>query len=106
MTTFSDYKVADISLALWGRMEIDIAETEMPALMALRSSCGYGGSCFPKDVKACPHGTAGWLQRPVAAGSGGDQRHPEDHTFFQASAALWRRGPTGRQNYCRLGTGL
>jgi len=37
MTTFSDYKVADISLAPWGRMEIDIAETEIPALMALRS---------------------------------------------------------------------
>jgi adenosylhomocysteinase len=33
---FSDYKVADISLADWGRKELDIAETEMPALMALR----------------------------------------------------------------------
>ena len=31
-----DYKVADISLADWGRKELDIAETEMPALMALR----------------------------------------------------------------------
>jgi adenosylhomocysteinase len=37
MTTFSDYKVADISLASWGRKEIDVAETEMPALMALRT---------------------------------------------------------------------
>ena len=34
---FSDYKVADISLAEWGRREIEIAEGEMPALMALRS---------------------------------------------------------------------
>ena len=34
---FSDYKVADINLADWGRMELDIAETEMPALMALRA---------------------------------------------------------------------
>jgi adenosylhomocysteinase len=33
---FTDYKVADISLANWGRRELDIAETEMPALMALR----------------------------------------------------------------------
>ncbi len=32
----SDYKVADISLADWGRKEIAIAETEMPGLMALR----------------------------------------------------------------------
>ena len=29
MTDFTDYKVADISLAAWGRMEIDIAETEI-----------------------------------------------------------------------------
>ena len=33
---FSDYKVADINLAAWGRKEIEIAETEMPGLMALR----------------------------------------------------------------------
>ena len=33
---FSDYKVADISLAAWGRKEIQIAESEMPALMAIR----------------------------------------------------------------------
>jgi len=31
-----DYKVADLSLAEWGRKEIAIAETEMPGLMALR----------------------------------------------------------------------
>ncbi len=30
------YKVADISLAEWGRKEIDLAENEMPGLMALR----------------------------------------------------------------------
>src|SRR5690606_18809862 len=35
-TTFSDYKIADISLADWGRREIAIAETEMPGLMATR----------------------------------------------------------------------
>lgn len=34
--TFTDYKVADIALAEWGRKEIAIAETEMPGLMALR----------------------------------------------------------------------
>ncbi len=36
MITNSDYKVADIGLADYGRKEIAIAETEMPALMALR----------------------------------------------------------------------
>jgi adenosylhomocysteinase len=36
-TDFKDFKVADISLAGWGRKELEIAETEMPALMALRA---------------------------------------------------------------------
>jgi adenosylhomocysteinase len=40
MTEFTDYKVADISLADWGRKEIDIAESEMPGLMALRAEYG------------------------------------------------------------------
>nr|MBP8081293.1 adenosylhomocysteinase [Arenimonas sp.] len=31
-----DYKVADLSLADWGRKEIDIAEHEMPGLMSIR----------------------------------------------------------------------
>ncbi len=35
-SVFTDYKVADISLAEWGHKEIAIAETEMPGLMALR----------------------------------------------------------------------
>jgi adenosylhomocysteinase len=34
---FTDYKVADIGLADWGRKEITIAETEMPGLMSLRA---------------------------------------------------------------------
>jgi adenosylhomocysteinase len=37
---FTDYKVADISLAEWGHKEIRIAETEMPGLMALREEFG------------------------------------------------------------------
>jgi adenosylhomocysteinase len=35
-STQGDYKVADISLADWGRKEIDIAEHEMPGLMSIR----------------------------------------------------------------------
>ena len=37
---FNDYTVADISLADWGRKEINIAETEMPGLMATRAEYG------------------------------------------------------------------
>ena len=40
MSEFTDYKVADMSLADWGRKEIAIAETEMPGLMALREQYG------------------------------------------------------------------
>ena len=36
----ADYIVKDISLAPWGRKEIDIAETEMPGLMAVRAEFG------------------------------------------------------------------
>jgi len=36
MSEFTDYKIADISLADWGHKEVKIAETEMPGLMALR----------------------------------------------------------------------
>jgi adenosylhomocysteinase len=40
MTDGADYKVADIGLADWGRKEIDLAETEMPGLMAVREEFG------------------------------------------------------------------
>ena len=36
MVAKQDYVVADIKLADWGRKEIEIAETEMPGLMATR----------------------------------------------------------------------
>ena len=39
-TTFDDYIIRDISLADFGRKEIEIAETEMPGLMALRTEFG------------------------------------------------------------------
>src|SRR5688500_7216597 len=37
MTTVQDFKVADLSLAPWGRKEIELAEVELPGLMALRA---------------------------------------------------------------------
>src|SRR5215211_4953914 len=40
--TETDYKVADISLADWGRKEISIAEKEMPGLMAIREKYAPG----------------------------------------------------------------
>mgnify|MGYP001279743264 FL=1 len=54
---FTDYKVADISLADWGRKEIIIAESEMPALMGLRRK--YAGQQPLKGAKilGCIHMT-------------------------------------------------
>uniref|UniRef100_UPI00055101F7 adenosylhomocysteinase n=1 Tax=Andreprevotia chitinilytica TaxID=396808 RepID=UPI00055101F7 len=37
---FKDFKVADLSLAAWGRKELNIAETEMPGLMSVRDAFG------------------------------------------------------------------
>ena len=55
--TTQDYKVADINLAAWGRKELQIAETEMPALMALRDK--HRGSQPLKGAKilGCIHMT-------------------------------------------------
>src|SRR3546814_10155537 len=39
-TRFDDYVIRDIDLAAFGRKEIEIAETEMPGLMALRTEFG------------------------------------------------------------------
>jgi adenosylhomocysteinase len=39
-SAFTDYKIRDISLATWGRKEIEMAEKEMPGLMALREEFG------------------------------------------------------------------
>ena len=53
----NDYKVADISLADWGRKEIAIAETEMPGLMALREEYGSGKPLAGARVTGCLHMT-------------------------------------------------
>jgi len=57
VTDFSDYKVADISLADWGRMELDIAETEMPALMALRAKYRGEQPLAGAKILGCIHMT-------------------------------------------------
>src|SRR5687768_11790262 len=51
------YRIADISLADWGRKEIDIAETEMPGLMALRAEYGASQPLKCARVAGCLHMT-------------------------------------------------
>jgi adenosylhomocysteinase len=53
----ADYKVADLSLAGWGRKEINIAETEMPGLMALRAEFGAQQPLKGARIAGCLHMT-------------------------------------------------
>ncbi|RMB02793.1 adenosylhomocysteinase [Eilatimonas milleporae] len=53
----TDYKVADIALADWGRKEINIAETEMPGLMALREEYGDSKPLAGARIAGCLHMT-------------------------------------------------
>ncbi|MBT3989788.1 MAG: adenosylhomocysteinase [Rhodospirillaceae bacterium] len=53
----SDYKIADISLAEWGRKEITIAETEMPGLMALREEHAGKNPLKGARIVGCLHMT-------------------------------------------------
>ena len=52
-----DYKIADITLAEWGRKEINIAETEMPGLMALRKEFGEQQPLRGARISGCLHMT-------------------------------------------------
>jgi adenosylhomocysteinase len=52
-----DYKVADISLSDWGRKEIEIAETEMPALMAIREKYHHEQPLADAKILGCIHMT-------------------------------------------------
>lgn len=56
-TAFTDYKVKDMSLADWGRKEINIAETEMPGLMALRTEFGAAQPLKGARIAGCLHMT-------------------------------------------------
>ncbi|MGI9278012.1 MAG: adenosylhomocysteinase [Endozoicomonas sp.] len=55
--SFTDYRVADISLAEWGRREIQIAEGEMPALMAIRQKYRDQQPLKGAKVMGCIHMT-------------------------------------------------
>lgn len=57
MTNFTDYKVADISLADWGRKELSIAEGEMPALMAIRDQYRASQPLKGAKILGCIHMT-------------------------------------------------
>src|SRR5690606_25684745 len=55
--TASNYKVKDISLAAWGRREIQLAEAEMPGLMAIRAEYGPSKPLAGARIAGCLHMT-------------------------------------------------
>ena len=57
MSSKVDYVVADISLADWGRKELDIAETEMPGLMSLREEYSRSQDLKGARIAGCLHMT-------------------------------------------------
>ena len=57
LNTNEDYKVADISLAQWGRQELGIAESEMPALMAMRAKYSDSKPLAGAKILGCIHMT-------------------------------------------------
>ncbi|WP_281645281.1 adenosylhomocysteinase [Parendozoicomonas sp. Alg238-R29] len=93
---FSDYKVADITLADWGRKEIQIAESEMPALIAIRNR--YNASQPLKDARimGCIHmtiQTAVLIETLISLGA--DVRWSSCNIFStqdHAAAAIAARG--------------
>jgi len=56
-TPYVAYKVKDISLAEWGRKEIELAEAEMPGLMALREEYGASKPLKGARIAGCLHMT-------------------------------------------------
>jgi len=96
MAASADYKVADISLADWGRREIAIAETEMPGLMALRKEFGAKKPLKGARIVGCLHmtiQTAVLIETLMALGA--SVRWSSCNIFStqdQAAAALAVRG--------------
>jgi len=56
-TDLKDFKVADLSLADWGRKEIEMAEKEMPGLMSIRSEFGPKKPLKGARIAGCLHMT-------------------------------------------------
>ena len=92
----TDYIVADLSLADWGRKELSIAETEMPGLMALREEYGAAKPLAGARVAGCLHmtiQTAVLIETLVALGA--DVRWSSCNIYStqdQAAAAIAATG--------------
>lgn len=92
----ADYKVADISLAEWGRKEISLAETEMPGLIAIRDEYASEKPLQGARIAGCLHmtiQTAVLIETLIALGA--ELRWSSCNIFStqdQAAAAIAAKG--------------
>ena len=88
-SVFADFKVADIHLADWGRRELEIAEREMPALIALREHYRDAQPLAGAKILGCIHMTiqTGVLIETLTA-LGAEVRRAE-----RAALDLWTAKP-------------
>ena len=96
-TKFVKSKVADMSLAEWGRKEIKLAEEEMPGLMALRAEYGKSQPLKGARIAGCLHmtiQTAVLIETLTALGaevtwSSCNIFSTQDHAAAAIAAAAW-----------------
>ena len=95
VTSLHDYKVADISLADFGRREITLAEAEMPALMSLRKKYAEQKPLADARILGCIHmtvQTAVLIETLVELGA--DPAHRLDvRVVTELAAGARRRAP-------------
>ncbi len=105
----ADYKVADISLADWGRKEIEIAEHEMPGLMSIRRKHAAEKPLFGVRVTGSLHMTIQTAVLIETLGIG--NRNPDDgaarsggidHDRSRGAAGQAKRGQHRQTQYFRL----
>ena len=104
-----DFKVADLSLAPWGRKEIELAEVEMPGLMALRAEFGDSKPLTGARIAGSLHMTiqTGVLIETLTA-LGADVRWVSCNIFSTQdhAAAAVAVGPTGTVDRARRRAGV
>ena len=102
-----DYKVADIGLADWGRKEIEIAETEMPGLMAVREEYGSSRPLKGARIAGCLHmtiQTAVLIETLTALGA--DVRWASCNVFSTQDHAAAAIAESGTPVFAYKGEGL
>jgi hypothetical protein len=95
---FTDYKVADMSLADWGRREIAIAEVEMPALMAIREEYASQQPLRGARISGSLHMT---IQTAVPPATSSQLRITQ---LRRSSRAVRRSSPTRGRRWWNTGT--